>query len=159
MAEQLLEAVDGEIMYYLVCDRCKRPGRRPRSAEYAGIKHVETFSAMEVIDEFSVTWDQDYLPPLTQIPVNPAIADAVKMLISQNEAMRGACMAIETHIACASVPNDAVEDRHVLAALQAVLSGEPLPESEDDESDPAVFLVGAIGDGIRMFNKAMRFGG
>ncbi len=159
VAEQLLEAVDGEIMYYLVCDRCKRPGRRPRSAQYAGIKHMETFSAVEVIDEFSVTWDQDYLPALTQVPVNPTIADAVKMLISQNDAMKAACMAIETHIACASVPNDAVEDRHVLAALQAVLSGVPLPETEDDESDPAAFLAGAIRDGIQMFNKAMRFRG
>jgi len=158
-AEELLEAVDGEIMYYLVCDRCKSPGHRPRSAEYAGIKHMETYTAIEVIDEFSVTWDQEYLPALTQIPVNPTIADAVKMLISQNEAMKAACMAIEAYIASASVPNDTVEDRHILAALQAVSSEKPLPESEDDEADPVAFLVGAIREGIKMFNRAMRFRG
>ena len=157
--QQILEGVDGEIMFYFVCDRCKRPHSRRRSAEYAGIKHAEMIDAIEEIHEFSFTWDQDSVPVLTQIPVSSTYSQAVRMMISEGDNIGAACMAIECHIAHASVPNHIVEDRHVLAALQAVIDAELLVESESGEPDPVLFLVEAIKDGIEMFTRATRIRG
>jgi hypothetical protein len=157
--QQILEGIDGEVMFYFVCDRCKRPRSRPRSAEYAGFKHREVIQALEEVDGFSATWDQDNAPMFTQIPVGSQYSQAVRMTIAQGDNVQAACMAIECHIAYASVPNRTVEDRHVLAALHMVRDGRPLVEDGDADSETIGFLVSTINDGIGMFRKAMRLRG
>jgi hypothetical protein len=157
--QQILDGVDGEMMFYMVCQRCSRPRPGQKSAVYATIEHRRVIKALKESDEFSVTWYQDNMPALMSIPVGSNYDEAVRTMISEGEPMRAACMAIESHIAHASVPNRIVEDRHVLGALQAVISGELPMESEDNGPDPVIFLVEAIGDGVGMFNKAMRLRG
>jgi hypothetical protein len=156
--QHILDGVDGEVMFYMVCQRCSRPRPGRKSAEYATIEHRRVIKALEESDEFSVTWYQDNMPILMNIPISPSYDDAVRMMISEGEPMRAACMAIESHIAHASVPNRTVEDRHVSDALQTVIDGKLLIENDEDiDSVCTNFLVEAIKDGIDMFTKAMRF--
>jgi hypothetical protein len=157
--QQMLDGVDGDTMFYLLCQRCSRPRPGRKSAQYATIEHMQVIESLEESNEFSVTWYQDNMPALMSMPVGSNYNEAVRMMISEGEPMRAACMAIESHIAYASVPNRVVEDQHVLGALQAVISGELPIDSEDNGLDPVAFLIEAIGDGIRMFSKAMRLRG
>ena len=146
--QQLLDGVDGDMMFYLVCDRCRRPRRGKKSAEYVGIKHAELIGALEDMEAFSVTWDQDDEPGLMGMSPSSTYEEAVSMMISEGDMEKAACLAVECHIAYAAVPNDSIEDEHILKALQAFIHGESLPEAEED---PVAFLAEAIEEGIEMF--------
>jgi hypothetical protein len=53
-----------------------------------------------------------------------------------------------------------VEDKHVLAALESVMHGEPIANVEEDDSEnPVPLLADVIEDGIRMFNMSKRLRG
>lgn len=153
--QTILDGIDSEVHFYFLCESCKYR-LAGKSVEHAGLKHRLAFESIEEIDEFSFTWDQDNLSALIKLPVKPVYVDAVKKMISEGDNMRAACMAIESHIAHASVPNQIVEDQHVRAALQAVINGESSTEDEVSESDPVSFLTEAIQNGIEMFTDAMR---
>ena len=152
---QIREKIDGDMTFYLPCERCRNSRSRKKSVQHIFIKHIELIKTVEEIDEFSVTWDRDSLSMLTRIPIHPSYDEAVEMMISEGDAMRAASLAIECYIACASVPNRIVEDRHVLAALQAVIRGELVIEDEDTDSSATDFLVDAVKDGIDVFIEAM----
>jgi hypothetical protein len=67
--------------------------------------------------------------------------------------LRAACLDITT----TAEPNEIIEDRHILEALQIII------DDSDWEKDPELdiigFLVDAINEGIEMYNNAMRLKG
>ena len=126
---------------------------------HAAIKHGEAIDAIEEMAEFSFTWDQDYLPILTRVPVGPNLPEAMEMMIAAGDFEKAAAMVIETHIASVAVPSRIVEDRHVLAALELVMQGKPVASVEGDNSDPVLLLAYAIEDGIQMFSNPTRLRG
>jgi hypothetical protein len=158
--QQILEGVDGETMFYMLCDRCssnKSPIRK--SPQYAATMHGELLYAIKELDRFSVTWYRDHVSRLINVPVNPEIKEAVSTIISNGDARQAACLAIETYIACSSVPNRDVTDKHVFDALKTVSKDEVQEYDNETYSEIVGFLVDAIEDGIDIFSKAMRFRG
>jgi hypothetical protein len=158
--QRILDGVDGETMFYMLCDRCSS-NRSPirKSPQYAATMHGELFYAFKELDRFSVTWYRDHVPTLIKVPVNPGIKEAIMTMISTGDARQAACLAIETYIACSSVPNRNVTDEHIFDALKIV--GKDEVQRHDDETYTEVvgFLVVAIKEGIDIFSEAMRFRG
>ena len=153
--QQLLEGVDSRTVFYFPCDLCRRSRSGKPSAKYASTKHIEMIEAIEYIDEFSVTWDQINTPLLTTLKVDPVYEESVEKLIADGDILQAACFAIECHIVHTAAVSDAIEDRHVSEALQAVISGKLIIDDEDDDSKIVDSLVEVIKEGIEMFRRAM----
>jgi len=151
--EMILDGVDGDVSFYMLCDRCRHSNRKMKSPMHAAIKHDEVIDAIEDMEEFSFTWDQDYLPEITRVPVGENLPEAMEMMIAEGDFEKAATMVIETHIASVAVPSRIVEDRHVLTALELIMQGEPLAMAEEDNSDPVLPLAYVINDGIQMLSK------
>ncbi|MFC1715288.1 hypothetical protein ACFL6S_16585 [Candidatus Poribacteria bacterium] len=155
-AQQALDGVDSRMVPYFLCERCKRSRAGKPTVNYVCTKHAELIEAVEDVEEFSVTWDQDNTPFLTHLPVEPNVDEAVRIAIAEGNLLQAASFAIECHIAYTAVPSDAVEDRHVLEALQAVIRGRLVIDDEDDDLEIVDSLVEVIKEGIETFTGAMR---
>ena len=155
-AQQVLEGVDNRIVFYFPCERCNRSRIAKPSAAYFSSKHIELMEAIEDVDEFSVTWDQDNTPLLMSLPIGQNVEESIRMLIAEGSILKASTFAIECHIAHTVVPSDSVEDRHVLEALQAVIRGRLVIDDEGDDLEIVDSLVEVIKDGIEMFTEAMR---
>ena len=79
--ETILDGVDGDVSFYMLCERCTHSKRKTKSPIHAAIKHDEVIDAIEEMEEFSFTWDQDYLPELTRVPVSENLSEAMEMMI------------------------------------------------------------------------------
>jgi hypothetical protein len=156
--QQIFDGVDGETIFYMLCDRCSS-NRSPirKSPQYAAIMHGELFYAFKELDGFSVTWYRDHVETLIKVPVNPEIIGAIRTIISEGDAMQAACLAIETYIACSSVPNRDVTDKHIFDALKIVSKDEVQEYGDDTYSEIVGFLVDAIEGGIDIFSEASLF--
>jgi len=158
--QQILEAVDGDTMFFMLCDRCsinKSPIRK--SPQYAATMHGELLYAIKELDRFSVTWYRDYVSTLINVPVNPEIKEAIRTINSNGDTTQAACLAIETYIACSSVPNRNVTDKHIFDALKTVSKDEVQVYSDDTDTEIVRFLVDAIEGSIDIYSKATRFRG
>ena len=154
--QQLLGGVDSRMLFYFPCDLCRRSRSGKPSAKLASTKHIEMIEAIEYIDEFSVTWDQNNTPLLTTLEADPVYEETVEKLIADGTILQAACFAIECQIVHTAVVSDAIEDRHVSKALQAVMRGKLIMDDEDDDSEIVDSLVEVIEEGIEMFRRAMR---
>ncbi len=154
--EMVLDGVDGDVSFYMVCDRCSHSKSKRKTPMHATIKHNEVIDAIEEMEEFSFTWEQDYLPDLTRVPVSQNLPEVMEMMIAAGDVEKATTMVIETYIASVAVPSPIVEDRHVLAALELVMQGKPVASVEGDNSEPVLLLAYAIEDGIQMFSNPVR---
>lgn len=154
--QQLLGGVDSQMLFYFLCDLCRRSRSGKPSAKYASTKHIEMIDAIESIDEFSVTWDQINTPLLTTLKADPVYEETVEKLIAEGSILQAACFAIESYIVHTAAVSEAIEDRHISEALQAIISGKLIVDDEDDDSEIIDRLVEVIKEGIDMFKRAMR---
>lgn len=154
--QQLLDGIDSRMLFYFLCDLCERSHSGKPSLKYVSAKHIEVIEAIESIDEFSVTWDQINTPLVTTLATSPVHEETVEKLIADGTILQAACFAIESHIVHTAAVSDAIEDRHVSEALQAVISGKLIIDDEDDDSEIVDRLVEVIKKGIDMFKRAMR---
>ena len=156
--EKIISGIDGNIIFYLLCDRCNE-NQSPlrKSARYATTIHVHLYEAIKDLEEFTVTWYQDYMPELIDVPVREDYKEGIKEMISMGDIELAATMAIEVHIAHSTVPNNTIKDHHVLAALKMVINDKLIEDDENPETDLIEYVAGYIQEGINMFSGLMRF--
>jgi hypothetical protein len=152
--EQIIDGVDGNTFFYLLCELCQKSRKIRRSSIYNAVMQGYLLNAIEETEEFSVTWYDDNLPELMNIPINPSYNEALEEMIEDDEYLEAASLSIEAHIAYAALPNRIVEDQHILNATQAVIKGE-LVEDEIDDLEIVDFLIEAIKEGINLFMVIM----
>ena len=154
----LVDNVDNEQMVmYMICDKCKERRSGREGVFQISTRHRYIADALEEIEEFSVTWDQEMSTNLIRVPIPESISEAIEETIPHDGPMRAACLAIEAHIVSAASPNEVIEDNHVFEALDSIIDDRDW--EDDSELEIVGFLVDAIEDGIDMYKESMRLRG
>lgn len=151
--EMVLDGVAGDVAFYMLCERCRNSKRKRKTPMHALIKHDEVIDAIGEMEEFSFTWDRDYLPDVTRVPVAENLPEAMEMMMAAGDVIQATTMIVESYIASVAIPSRIVEDKHIVVALELVMQGKSVASVEGDNSEPVLLLAYAIEDGIQVFNK------